>query len=125
MKKQKQSTSSGFIIEGTTHFLLSESHFFFVGRRILTNGHSIAYKTNLMVKKHGSAKKFTAKVCSTTPPPPPPRHTPHQIKKDSLQMTFFLQVVAVGHDCDLAILTVEDDNFWQGLSAVQFGDVPV
>ena len=37
------------------------------------------------MRKHGSARKVTARV------------------------------VAVGHDCDVAMLTVDDDEFWEGL----------
>eukprot|EP00939_MAST-03C_sp_MAST-3C-sp1_P005530 g5530.t1 len=54
------------------------------GRRILTNAHCVAYQTSVKVRKHGSAKKVKARV------------------------------VQVGHDCDLALLTVDDDKFWEG-----------
>lgn len=32
--------------------------------------------------------------------------------------------LAVGEECDLAILTVEDDEFWQGTSPLDFGELP-
>jgi len=79
MKRQKKSTSSGFLISG---------------RRILTNAHSIVYHTSVLVKKHGSAKKYAA------------------------------EVVAEGHECDLAMLTVKDDSFWEGVTPLEFGDLP-
>lgn len=38
------------------------------------------------------------------------------------------EVVAVGHDVDLALLTVEDDDFWVGtegaMKPLKLGDVP-
>lgn len=47
MKKQFESTSSGFVLSG---------------RRILTNAHSVAYHTSVQVRKHGSADKVPARV---------------------------------------------------------------
>ena len=52
-------------------------------RRIVTNAHCVAYQTSLQVRRQGTAKKVTARL------------------------------VAAGHDCDLAILTVDDDSFWR------------
>lgn len=43
---------------------------------------------------------------------------------------FFTDVIGVGHDVDLALLTVEDDDFWLGtdgnevMKPLQLGDVP-
>jgi len=54
------------------------------GKRILTNAHCVAYQTSVKIRKQGSARKVVARV------------------------------VAVGHDCDLALLTVDDPEFWQG-----------
>ncbi len=34
------------------------------------------------------------------------------------------QVIAVGHECDLAVLSVEDEDFWVGTCALEFGHVP-
>ena len=33
-------------------------------------------------------------------------------------------VLAVGTECDIACLTVKDDDFWEGTDAVTFGDLP-
>jgi hypothetical protein len=38
---------------------------------------------------------------------------------------YVAKVIAVGHECDLALLTVEDPTFWEGLQPVQFGGIPV
>eukprot|EP00276_Gloeochaete_wittrockiana_P001837 CAMPEP_0184671688 /NCGR_PEP_ID=MMETSP0308-20130426/85649_1 /TAXON_ID=38269 /ORGANISM="Gloeochaete witrockiana, Strain SAG 46.84" /LENGTH=606 /DNA_ID=CAMNT_0027118861 /DNA_START=212 /DNA_END=2032 /DNA_ORIENTATION=- len=79
MKRQQKSTSSGFVISG---------------KRILTNAHSVANQTSVMVRKHGSADKYVAKV------------------------------LAVGHECDLAMLTVEDPLFWETVIPLEFGGIP-
>ena len=33
-------------------------------------------------------------------------------------------VLAVGTECDIACLTVKDDEFWDGTEAVTFGELP-
>jgi len=33
-------------------------------------------------------------------------------------------VLAVGTECDIACLTVKDDDFWDGTEAVSFGELP-
>ncbi len=62
----------------------SSTGFVISKRRILTNAHCVAYQTSVKIRKQGSAKKFVARV------------------------------LAVGHDCDLALLTVDDKDFWTG-----------
>lgn len=32
--------------------------------------------------------------------------------------------LAVGEECDLAILTVDDEEFWEGASPLTFGELP-
>ena len=79
MKRQRQGTGTGFIIEG---------------RRILTNAHNIANQNWVLVQRHGITRKYPA------------------------------QVMAVGHECDLAVLNVEDASFWEGTQELTFGDIP-
>jgi len=64
------------------------------GNRILTNAHVISEQTFIQVKKNADPKKYIAKV------------------------------VAVGHDCDLALLEVEDKHFFDGITPMVFGDLP-
>lgn len=64
------------------------------GNRILTNAHVIANQTFLMVRKQGDPKKYTAKL------------------------------IAAGHDCDLALLSVDDPSFFKGTPPVEFGELP-
>jgi S1-C subfamily serine protease len=57
------------------------SGFIISGRRILTNAHNVANQNWVIVQRHGIPKKYPATV------------------------------VAVGHECDLALISVEDDDF--------------
>lgn len=50
--------------------------------------------TFVLVRKHGSPTKYRA------------------------------EVQAVGHECDLAILIVDNDEFWEGMNPLELGDVP-
>ncbi|XP_057962317.1 protease Do-like 10, mitochondrial [Malania oleifera] len=68
--------------------------FVIFGRRILTNAHVVADHAFVLVRKHGSPTKYRAKV------------------------------QAVGHECDLAILVVENDEFWDGMSFLELGSIP-
>ncbi len=64
------------------------------GKRILTNAHVVANQRFIQVKHAGEAKKFTARV------------------------------EYVAHDCDLALLTVSDDSFFNGVKPLTIGDLP-
>ncbi|XVE57104.1 hypothetical protein DITRI_Ditri04bG0064700 [Diplodiscus trichospermus] len=72
----------------------SSSGFVIGGRRVLTNAHSVEHYTQVKVKKRGSDTKYLAAV------------------------------LAIGTECDIAMLTVNDDEFWQGVSPVEFGELP-
>jgi S1-C subfamily serine protease len=63
------------------------------GGRILTNAHVVGDQTFIQVRRAGEAKKYTAEV----------------------------EVVA--HECDLAILRVNDDSFFSGIKPVEIGDL--
>ncbi|EXC25314.1 Protease Do-like 10 [Morus notabilis] len=76
------------------------SGFVIRGKRIVTNAHVVADHTFVLVRKHGSPTKYRA------------------------------QVKAVGHECDLAILTVENQHFWEdededGRNFLEFGEIPL
>ncbi|KAM0903872.1 hypothetical protein ACQ4PT_018397 [Festuca glaucescens] len=70
------------------------SGFVISGRRIVTNAHVVADHTFVLVRKHGSPTKYKA------------------------------EVQAVGHECDLALLTVESEEFWEGMNSLDLGDIP-
>lgn len=64
------------------------------GKRILTNAHVVANETFIQARKHGDAKRYNAAV----------EH--------------------ISHDADLAILTVEDETFFNGITPLEFGELP-
>lgn len=64
------------------------------GNRILTNAHVVSDQTFIQVKKYSDPKKYSAKL------------------------------IAIGHDCDLAILEVQDPEFYKGVSPAKIGDLP-
>ncbi|XP_010913539.1 protease Do-like 9 [Elaeis guineensis] len=72
----------------------SSSGFIIGGRRVLTNAHSVEHYTQVKLKKRGSDTKYVASV------------------------------LAIGTECDIALLTVSDDEFWKGVSPVEFGSLP-
>lgn len=78
MKRQQESTSSGFILR-------DEQIFPARGIIILTNAHSVAHSVTVRVRKHGSPVKHVAKV------------------------------LHIGHECDVAVLVVEDPAFYDDL----------
>jgi len=61
---------------------------------LLTNAHSVEYHSQVKIKKRGDDRKFIAKVLS------------------------------IGEECDVALLSVEDDEFWEGTQPIFFGDLP-
>lgn len=73
----------------------SSSGFIIGGRRVLTNAHSVEHHTQVKLKKRGSDTKYLATV------------------------------LAIGTECDIALLTVSDDEFWERVSPVEFGELPV
>jgi len=72
----------------------TSSGFIIEGKRIICNAHGITDQVLIRVRKHGDATKYPAKL------------------------------IATGHDCDLALLSVEDEKFWKGLTPLKFGKIP-
>jgi len=66
------------------------SGFMIQGNRILCNAHGVEFATSVKVRKHGSSKKFIAKI------------------------------LTVSHEADLAVLQVEDASFWRNSKALEF-----
>ena len=64
------------------------------GNRILTNAHVVANETFIEVKKYGDTKRYQAKV------------------------------LVVSHDTDLALLEVEDKDFFKDTTPLEFGVLP-
>ncbi|WP_193162982.1 S1C family serine protease [Microbulbifer hainanensis] len=64
------------------------------GERILTNAHVVANGSYIQVQRHGDAQKFRARV------------------------------QFVSHEADLALLTVEDESFFEGTRPLALGKLP-
>lgn len=64
------------------------------GRRILTNAHLVDDAVGIEVKRAGSGEQFEAVVSF------------------------------IGHDCDLALLAVADERFFEGAAELRLGDLP-
>jgi len=59
---------------------------------LMTNAHVIGNAKNLQVKRADRVKRYEARV------------------------------VYAGHDCDLAVITVDDDEFWEGMKPLEIGE---
>ncbi len=70
------------------------SGFIISGDRILTNAHNVGNCRYVEVRKENVAKRYPARI------------------------------VFVGHDCDLAILTVDDKSFFEGTDALELAGIP-
>jgi len=64
------------------------------GRKILTNAHVVGNQTFIQVRRFGDARRFPAKV------------------------------LAVAHEVDLALLSVEDPAFWADVEGLELGVLP-
>ncbi|KAJ1378360.1 Peptidase S1C, partial [Sesbania bispinosa] len=70
------------------------SAFMIGGRKLLTNAHCVEHDTQVKVKKRGDDSKYVAKV------------------------------LARGVDCDIALLSVESEEFWKDVEPLRFGRLP-
>ena len=70
------------------------SGFVIKGNRIMTNAHVVSWSKQLIVHRYQDPKPYRATV------------------------------EFIGHDCDLAILKVEDEAFFEGIEALQIGELP-
>ncbi|PRW44318.1 protease Do-like 9 [Chlorella sorokiniana] len=61
---------------------------------VCTNAHSVEYATQVQVKRRSDDTRFEARV------------------------------VAAGRDCDLALLAVDDETFWENATFARFGGLP-
>ena len=61
---------------------------------VLTNAHVVSDQTFIQVKRNGDSRKYTARL------------------------------KAIGHDCDLALLTIDDSEFFKDTKPIPFGDLP-
>jgi hypothetical protein len=47
-----------------------------------------------------------------------------KVKKRGDDQKFLARVLAMGVDCDIALLTVDDEAFWEGITPLEFGPLP-
>jgi S1-C subfamily serine protease len=64
------------------------------GRRIMTNAHVVSWGRQILVRRYQDPRPFAA------------------------------EVEFAGHDCDLALLRVADDAFFEGIEPLAFGELP-
>eukprot|EP01083_Nonionella_stella_P024400 67376_1 len=70
----------------------SSTGFVISNHRILCNAHGVRFAKSIRIRKHGDSKKYDADI----------EH--------------------IGHECDLAILTVSNERFWDNLKPLIFED---
>jgi S1-C subfamily serine protease len=68
--------------------------FIIAGNRILTNAHNVSNSRYIEIRKEDTAKRYQATV------------------------------IFAGHDCDLAVLTVDDKTFFEGTTALELAGLP-
>lgn len=61
---------------------------------IMTNAHVVGWSKQILIMRHQDPQPYRA------------------------------EVVFVGHDCDLAVLKVEEEKFYQGMESLEFGSMP-
>ena len=64
------------------------------GRKIMTNAHVVSWAKQILIRRHQDPRPYVARV------------------------------LFVGHDCDLALLEVESEAFFEGLEPLEFGTLP-
>ncbi|CAF3043407.1 unnamed protein product [Rotaria sp. Silwood2] len=73
----------------------TSSGFIIKNRWILSNAHAVANESSIRIRKHGDAKKYPARI------------------------------VHIAHECDIVIMTVDDNKFWNRLEPLTLcNDVP-
>ena len=70
------------------------SGFVIAGRRIVTNAHVVSWAREILVRKYRDPHPYRARVAF------------------------------IGHDSDLAVLEVEDPTFFDGMTELEFGNLP-
>jgi len=73
---------------------LGGSGFVIKGKRIMTNAHVVSWARQIIVRRYQDPRPYVA------------------------------EVEYIGHDCDLAVLRVTDESFFDNLQPLEFGDLP-
>jgi S1-C subfamily serine protease len=64
------------------------------GKRIMTNAHVVSWGRQIIVRRYQDPRPYVA------------------------------EIEYVGHECDLALLSVADESFWEKLIPLEFGELP-
>ena len=72
----------------------SGSGFVIEGKRIMTNAHVVSWSKQILVHRYQDPKPYLATI------------------------------EYIGHDCDLAVLSVEDEAFFEGIEPLDIGELP-
>ena len=70
------------------------SGFVIKGKRIMTNAHVVSWGRQIIVRRYQDPRPYVA------------------------------EVEYIGHDCDLAVLSVQDEHFFENLEPLELGDLP-
>ena len=70
------------------------SGFVIKGKRIMTNAHVVSWGREIVVRRYQDPRPYVA------------------------------EVEYIGHDCDLAVLTVKDSRFFDNLEPLELGELP-
>lgn len=71
------------------------SGFVIEGNRIMTNAHVVSWSKQILVQRYQDPKPYRATI------------------------------EYIGHDCDLAVLTVDDPAFFDGIAPLEIGELPI
>ena len=96
-------------------------------RRLFTHAQVVENCTLVQVRRAVDAQKYVARVRTRACSAPCPSHTrplaagatPPHAHAHSAHLATISQVVCIGFDVDLAVMTVDDPSFWDGIPALQ------
>ena len=81
-------------------------------RWVLTNAHSVSYFSQVR-SLLGHTTLRSCRVAYQV-----------QVKRRDKDRKFMARVLAIGTDCDIALLTVEESEFWEGINPLNLGPLP-
>lgn len=47
------------------------------------------------------------------------------VRKHGSPIKHRAKVEAIGHECDLAVLVIDSEVFWEGMNSLELGDIPL
>ncbi|KAL5995289.1 Protease Do-like 2, chloroplastic [Asimina triloba] len=121
-QKQRQYTSTG------RHVLNSSRAFMIKGKKLLTNAHCVEDSTQVVGSFLEIAvllpNKFTGLIGNIKSSVSNARSFLVKVKRRGDDTKFVAKVLARGVECDIALLSVESEEFWRGAKPLRFGRLP-